>query len=93
MPTPGEQKTAQVRILEYADAVGWMIVPCEDAEQRRGFDPDLPSADGAKERSYFFDNLLDAKVREFKPRYTDAEGAMLAQSCQLHTDINRKQLS
>jgi hypothetical protein len=25
MPTPGEHKTVQARILEYADAIGWTI--------------------------------------------------------------------
>jgi len=26
MPTPGEQKTVQARILEYAEAIGWTLV-------------------------------------------------------------------
>ena len=29
------------------------------AEQRRGFDPDAPPADSARNRSLFFDDLLD----------------------------------
>lgn len=36
MPTPGEHKTVQARILEYAEAIGWTIVSREEAEQRRG---------------------------------------------------------
>jgi type I restriction enzyme R subunit len=36
MPTPGEHKTVQGRILEYAEAVGWTVVSREKAEQRRG---------------------------------------------------------
>ena len=36
MPTPGEYKTVQGRILEYAEAVGWSAVSREEAEQRRG---------------------------------------------------------
>ncbi|MGJ3244106.1 MAG: type I restriction endonuclease subunit R [Opitutales bacterium] len=87
MPTPGEHKTVQARILEYAEAIGWAIVSREEAEQRRGFDPEAPPADRAKNRSLFFDDLLDAKVREFNPRYTDAEGALLGQFRHLHTDI------
>ena len=70
----------------------------EEAEQRRGFDapspegygstgPEVPPADRAKNRSLFFDDLLDAKVREFNPRYSDAEGALLGQFRHLHTDI------
>jgi type I restriction enzyme R subunit len=78
MPTPGEDKTVQARILAYAEAirlrhgyvgqVGWTIVSREEAEQRRGFDPDMPPNDRAKNRSLFFDDPLDAKVREFNPR-------------------------
>ena len=59
----------------------------EEAEQRRGFDPEVPPADRAKNRSLFFDDLLDAKVREFNPRYAEAEGALLGQFRHLHTDI------
>ena len=32
MPKPGEHKTVQVRILEYAEAIGWTIVSREKAE-------------------------------------------------------------
>jgi hypothetical protein len=35
--------------------------------------PDVPPADRAKNRSLFFEDLLDAKVREFNPRYAEAE--------------------
>jgi hypothetical protein len=87
MSTPGEHKTVQARILEYAEAIGWTFVPREEAEQRRGFDRDVPPADRAKNRSLFFDDLLDAKVREFNPRYAEAEGALLGQFRHLHTDI------
>ena len=55
---PGEHKTVQARILEYAEVVGWTFVSREAAEQRRGFDPDVPPADRAKNRSLFFDDLL-----------------------------------
>ncbi|MBK5939983.1 type I restriction endonuclease subunit R [Halochromatium roseum] len=87
MPKPGEHKTVQARILDYAQAIGWTFVPREQAEQRRGFDPDAPPADRAKNRSLFFDDLLDAKVREFNPRYAEAEGALLGAFRHLHTDI------
>jgi hypothetical protein len=46
MPTPSEHKTVQSCILAYAEAIGWTIVPREEAEQHRGFDPDVPSAAG-----------------------------------------------
>lgn len=98
MPSPGEHKTVQARILEYAEAIGWTFVSREEAEQRRGFDaPSLASYGGtspesncenrAKGRSLFFDDLLDAKVREFNPLYAEAEGALLGQFRHLHTDI------
>lgn len=88
MTVPGEHKTVQARILEYAEAMGWTIVFREQAEQRRGFDPDVLPADRAKNRSLFFDNLLDTKLREFNQRYAEAEGALLGQFRHLHTDIH-----
>jgi type I restriction enzyme R subunit len=88
MPIPGEHKTVQARILEYAEAIGWTFVSREEAERRRGFDPDVPPAERARNRSLFFDDQLDAKVREFNPRYAEAEGALLGQFRHLHTDIH-----
>ena len=88
MPTPSEHKTVQARILTYAEAIGWTVVSREEAEQQRGFDPDTPPKDRAKGRSLFFDGLLDAKVREFNPRYAEAEGALLTQFRHLHTNIH-----
>ena len=87
MPKPGEHKTVQSRILAYAEAIGWSILSREEAEQRRGIDPEVTLADRARNRSLFFDDLLDAKVREFNPRYAEAEGALLGQFRHLHTDI------
>lgn len=87
MPKPGEHKTVQARILEYAEAIGWTFVCREEAERRRGFDPAVPQPDRAKGRSLFFDNLLDAKVREFNPRYVEGEGALPGRFRHLHTDI------
>ena len=87
MPTPGEHKTVQARILAYAQEVGWCFVPREEAERRRGFDPDVQPADRAKNRSLFFDDLLNAKVREFNPHYAEAEGTLVGEFHHLHTDI------
>ena len=107
MPTPGEYKTVQSRILAYAEALGWTIVSREEAERRRGYEPQMtgkdaeepennlrssaksafkPFSDG-KGLSLFFDDLLDAKVRAFNPRYAEAEGALLGQIRHLHSDI------
>lgn len=90
MPTPGEHKTVQARILGYAQAIGWTVVPREEAEQQRGFDPEVPPADRAKNRSLFFDDLLHAKLREFNPRYAEAAGALVGAFRHLHTDIHGK---
>ncbi|ASQ90259.1 restriction endonuclease subunit R [Prosthecochloris sp. GSB1] len=76
MPTSSEHKTVQARIMTYAQNVGWTVVCREEAEKRRGGGLSL-----------FYDDLLDAKVREFNPRYADAEGALLGQFRHLHADI------
>jgi len=63
MSKPGEHKTVQARILEYAEAirlrhgyggqVGWTLVSRDEAERRRGMER-------MKGGSLFFDELLDA---------------------------------
>ncbi len=87
MLKPTEHKTVQARILEYAEAIGWTLVSREEAELRRGFDPETPIKDRAKGRTLFFEDLLDAKVREFNPRYAEAEGALPGKFRHLHPDI------
>ena len=79
MPTPSEHKTVQARILKYAETIGWTFVSREEAEQRRG-GTSVPL-------SLFFDDLLNAKVREFNPRYAEAQGLLLGQFRHLHADI------
>ena len=82
MPTPGEQKTVQARILAYAEVIGWTFVSRKEAEQRRAGFPTRHDGKKAYRNvraplSLFFDDLLDVKVREFNPRYAEAEGALL----------------
>lgn len=48
MSKPSEHKTVQARILAYAQECGWTLVSREEAERRRGFDPDIPPVDMAK---------------------------------------------
>jgi type I restriction enzyme, R subunit len=88
MPKPGEYKTVQSRILQYAQEIGWSLVSRKEAETRRGFDLDakMPQ-DRARNASLFFDDLLYAKVREFNPKYQEAEGALLGQFRHLHPSI------
>jgi len=79
MPTPGEHKTVQARIIAYAEAihlcqgyggqVGLTILSREEAEQRRGLRASMKDEVGRmKGSSLFFDDLLDARVREFPVR-------------------------
>lgn len=77
MPKPSEHKTVQARILEYAQEIGWAFVPREAAEARRGEGRLL----------LFFEELLEAKVREFNPCYAEEAGALLRRFRHLHSDI------
>ena len=87
MPTPTEHRTVQARILAYAQELGWVYVPRAEAERRRGFDAAAHRNEQARNASLFFDAVLDAQVRCFNPRYTEAPGALPAQLRLLHTDI------
>ncbi|MCC7510090.1 MAG: HsdR family type I site-specific deoxyribonuclease [Planctomycetes bacterium] len=88
MPQPGEHKTVQARILKYAQEIGWTFVPRAEAEKRRNFDPaGKTPAEQAQKASLFFDDLLFAKVREFNPRYAEAEGALVSQLRNLKPDV------
>ena len=87
MPTPSEHKTVQARILKYAENIGWKFVPREEAEQRRGFDLDLPLKNRAKGRSLFFDDQFDTKVREFNPCYNEDKDSLLNHFGNFHTNI------
>jgi type I restriction enzyme, R subunit len=88
MPTPGEYKTVQSRILQYAEDIGWTYVPRAEAEKRRGFDPDgtMP-ADRARPASPFFGDLLRSQVCRFNPKYKEAEGALVGDLQRLKSDI------
>jgi type I restriction enzyme R subunit len=88
MPTPGEHKTVQARILRYAQQIGWTYVPRAEAERRRGFDHSkATSAEQAAEASPYFDELLDAQVRTFNPKYGEGPGALVGDLRRLHADI------
>ena len=45
----------EVRILEYAESIGWSLVSCEEAEKRRGFDPTVPGERCFEERAFHED--------------------------------------
>jgi len=82
MPTPGEYRTVQARILQYAQAIGWILAPRAEAERRRFID-----ANG-KPASLYFDDLLSKKVKEFNPLYAEAPGALVGQSHCLQANIH-----
>ena len=96
MPSPGEHKTVQARILTSAQEIGWNFVPRGEAERRREFDLDAATPEErARPASLFFGDLLHAKVREFNPKYKEGEGALVGELQRLHSDIygNRDFLS
>jgi type I restriction enzyme R subunit len=88
MPSPGEHKTVQARILAYAQEIGWTFVPRDEAERRRGFDQDgATPEERACRASLFFGDLLHTQVRAFNPKYKEAEGALVGELQRLHPDI------
>ena len=88
MTSPSEHKTVQARILAYAQEIGWRYVSRAEAEARRSFDSDgVTSAERARTASLYFGDLLHAKVREFNPKYKEAEGALIGEFQRLHADI------
>jgi type I restriction enzyme, R subunit len=88
VPTPGEHKTVQARILEYAQEIGWTFVPRAEAEERRRFNPEGGTpAERAAKASLYFDDLLYEKVREFNPNYAEQEGTLVGQLRHLQPTI------
>jgi type I restriction enzyme R subunit len=88
MAAPGEYKTVQSRILAYAQEIGWTYVTREEAERRRGFDPEgVTPEDRARPSSLYFGDLLHTQVRAFNPKYQAAEGALIGEFQRLHADI------
>ena len=71
----------------YVGQVGWTIVSREEAEKRRGIAAMTNGEFRMTNASLFFDDLLDAKVREFNPRYAEAEGALLGQWWRLPSSL------
>jgi type I restriction enzyme R subunit len=88
LPTPGEHKTVQSRILAYAQEIGWTYVPRGEAQKRRGFDHSKETAsEQAANASPYFDDLLDTQVRKFNPKYAEGPGALVGDWRHLHATI------
>ncbi len=67
MPSSGEHKTVQARILKYAQEIGWTYVPRAEAERRRGFDPaGATPEERARTASLYFGDLLHSKIRALR---------------------------
>jgi len=64
-----EHKTVQQRILEYADNIGWKIIPQSNAEKLRHFDisASLPQ-ERIKSSSLFLKDIIIQKLTEFNPK-------------------------
>jgi len=100
MPKPGEYKTVQSRMLQYAQEIGWSFIARAEAEKRRGFAP-LPASgekvavEGTHRLSLFFDDLLYQKVASFNPLYAETEGALVSRLRRLSAGIhgNREMLA
>ena len=88
MPTPGEHKTVQARILAYAQEIGWTFVPRAEARRGVGFDPDgATPEDRARTASLYFGDLLHERGLAFNPKYKEAEGALVGEFQRLNADI------
>ncbi|HYJ89394.1 MAG TPA: type I restriction endonuclease, partial [Pyrinomonadaceae bacterium] len=87
MPTSGEHKTVQARILHYAQEIGWCYVPRAECEERRGFDSDSSTAQESARSSSLFGDLLHSQVLAFNPKYKEAEGALIGNFQRLNADI------
>jgi type I restriction enzyme, R subunit len=80
MPKPTEHKSVQVRILKYAEEIGWDIILQSKAETLRGFDQTGASPrEKAKNASRFFTDILFEKVKTFNPKYKDTKEELLRQ--------------
>jgi len=93
MPKPGEHKTVQARILQYAQDIGWKFIFRAEAEQRRGIVGGMDHP--AYMMSLFFDNLLYQKISEFNPFYAETPGALVGRLRRLSANIygNRDMLT
>jgi type I restriction enzyme R subunit len=83
MPKPGEHKTVQARILQYAQDIGWTFVPRPESDRRRGV-----NAPGEKPKSLYYNDLLYQKVQNFNEFYNEPAGDLTGKLSRLHNDIH-----
>jgi len=88
MIRPNEYKTVQVRIIKYAQEIGWTFVNRTEAEKRRGFNNDsCKIQERCRTASLYLKDLLYSKVKEFNPNYPETEGSLISLFNNLKTDI------
>lgn len=88
MPKPTEHTSVQVRILKYAQDIGWTFLPRKEAEQKRGFDPNgATPKDKSKNASLYFSDTLYEKIQEFNPKYQENKDDLIKKFDFLKTDI------
>ena len=89
MPTPGEHKTVQARILAYAQEIGWTYVPRAEAERRRGFDPRrrTPAEQARGRRRRTSTTCSTRRCGSSIRSSREAEGALVGELRRLHADI------
>lgn len=83
MPTPGEHKTVQARILAYAQEIRWTLVLREEAERRRGYEPQMTQM-GTDHHS---DNHLRESAKSAVKISADGKGLSLFFDHQEHDKI------
>ena len=69
MPTPGEHKTVQARLLEYPEDIDWTIVPREETEQHRSFDSEAVPGNRMKGASLFLDGSVLGSMNDLAFHY------------------------
>ncbi len=78
MALPTEHKTVQARILNYAQDIGWTVVPRAEAEARRGFDTaQAKPAERAKGASPFFVATLYEQVKALNPGFGESAAELV----------------
>lgn len=87
MSSPSEHKTVQSRILKYAEAIGWNFVNRSEAEHRRNFTTGEDIRERSRTASLYFEDTLYSKIKQFNPRYSETEGALISLFNHLNNDI------
>lgn len=87
-PNPTEQLSVQDRMLLYATQIGWQLVTRAEAETLRSFDNTAATPrDRAISASWFFNDILFQKVKEFNPAYEYSKEELVRTLSQLQGSV------